>query len=66
MKVKQESQRTVYDFTIEEIKEISCPICLAKVEYTVEDIEMREKHYSYITYYTHHIYCPCCKSEIVV
>lgn len=29
MKVIQEPQRIVCDFTIEEIKEISCPICLA-------------------------------------
>ena len=65
MKVIQESQREVYDFTCEEIKDISCPMCLAKVEYTEREIEAQQKYEPcYGMCWTCYVRCPCCKSEI--
>lgn len=65
MKVMQESQREVYDFTIEEIKEISCPMCLAKVECTEREIESQPKYEPcYGMRWAGYVRCPCCKSEI--
>lgn len=66
MKVIQESQRNVYDFTIEEIKEISCPMCLAKVEYMGSEVESKSEYVSYRGTWIikSYIFCPCCKSVI--
>lgn len=67
MKVIQESQREVYDFAIEEIKEISCPMCLAKVEYVEREVEQKAEYtFDFKPYIKRHISCPCCKSEIIL
>lgn len=67
MKVIQEPQRIVYDFTIEEIKEISCPICLAEFEYMEKEMESKREWCSlYGMCWVSYILCPCCGNKIIL
>lgn len=67
MKVIQEPQRIVYDFTIEEIKEISCSVCLAKIEYMEKEMESaQERHSDYGVCRVGYILCPYCGNKIIL
>lgn len=67
MKVIQEPQRIVCDFTIEEIKEVSCPVCLAEFEYMEKEMESKQEECPpYGIWRVGYILCPCCGSKIIL
>jgi uncharacterized Zn-finger protein len=64
MRIIRTVAKEIYDFTCEEIKEITCPICKTLYEYTDSEVE---RDYVGVYYFPQRfIKCPFCKSKNLV
>ena len=64
MKIIKEGVTEIYDFTCEEIKEITCPICKTLYEYTDSEVEL--DYFGFYNFPQRFIKCPFCKSKNMV
>jgi len=66
MKIIKEGATEIYDFTCEEIKERTCPICKTIYEYTNDEIKQNviESFYGKIGYL--YLVCPFCSKEEIL